>query len=60
MKQMAGGDLLRRLLEEKLCLNLSATHIFVHFMFNLITFYYYKLITHYIDATVHSGARTIY
>ena len=60
MKQMGTDDLLCRQLEKQLCLNLSATHVFVNFMFNLITFYYYKLTTHYIDATVHSGARTIY
>ena len=60
MKQMGADDLLCRQLEKQLCLNLSATHVFVNFMFNLITFYYYKLTTHYIDATVHSGARTIY
>ena len=30
LKQMGADDLLRRQLDEQLCLNLSATHVFVH------------------------------
>ena len=60
MKQMGADDLLRRQLENPLCLNLSATDVFVNFMRIVHLFYYYKHNTHYTDVGVHSGARTIY
>ena len=60
MKQMGADDLLRRQLENPLCLNLSVTHVFVNFMRIVHLIYYYKHNTHYIDAILHSGARTIY
>lgn len=60
MKQMGADDLLRRQLENPLRLNLSATDVFVNFMRIVHLFYYYKHNTHYIDAILHSGARTIY
>ena len=60
MKQMGADDLLRRQLENPLCLNLSATDVFVNVMHIVHLIFYYKLNTHYIDAKLHSGTRTIY
>ena len=60
MKQMGADDLWRRQLEKQLCINLSATHVFLIIMRIVHLIYYYTSNTHYIDARVHSGARTIY
>ena len=60
IKQMGADDSWRRQLETPVRLNLSATDVFVNVMHIVHLIYYYKLNTHYIDAKLHSGARTIY
>ena len=60
MKQIGVDDLLRRQREKKLCINLSPPPFFVNFMRIVHLIYYCKHNTHYIDAKLHSGARTIY
>ena len=45
MKQMGADDLWRRQLEKQLCLNLSATHFYHHYLGIMSLVYYIRLNT---------------